>query len=467
MVSLVQLQSELAQGHEGKTLGAILRKADHENLRADAFPHVHPDHPLDVALRRMAQSGINVLPVVSRSNVRQLLGVISLSDILRAYGVGEHQSKASQPAPGITRSSKRFLPGLIATTLAALVLVGFLNHYYTSRRTARAEGSFKAGNELSLHGQEQAAVEQYRNALSISPENRQYRLALGLTLVKTNHPDEAAVYLQELLRRDPNNGSANLGLARAAAQQGKAEDAITYYHRAIYGSWPAGQEADPMNARFELAGFLEEKGLRTQAVAELLAALDRARNDDTARKRIARLLLNYGSLRQSAEVFRDVLRRNDRDAEAYAGLGSAELAQESYASARTAFRSALRLNPDDAVSGNGLALCDRVLELDPTVRGLDSAERFRRSQTLLKGSLDDFQHCFSSLPQPEGTESARSVADAARKALADRPSQQSHMKASETDLSLAVELRAARQKLCPAVTVTDEARDRVLARISR
>src|SRR5436190_2495720 len=46
-------------------------------LTAEHFPHVHPDHPLDVAMRRLAQSGWKTLPVVSRDNVREVRGTIS------------------------------------------------------------------------------------------------------------------------------------------------------------------------------------------------------------------------------------------------------------------------------------------------------------------------------------------------------------------------------------------------------
>jgi CIC family chloride channel protein len=56
---------------------------------AEEFPHVHPDHTLSLALERMGATGLNVLPVVSRANIRQLIGVIALDDILNAYGVAK------------------------------------------------------------------------------------------------------------------------------------------------------------------------------------------------------------------------------------------------------------------------------------------------------------------------------------------------------------------------------------------
>ena len=59
------------------------------------FTHVHGDHTLDVVLHRMGRSGTKVLPVVSRSDVRRLEGIITLDDVLRVYGVLEEESEAT------------------------------------------------------------------------------------------------------------------------------------------------------------------------------------------------------------------------------------------------------------------------------------------------------------------------------------------------------------------------------------
>jgi CIC family chloride channel protein len=57
-------------------------------LNAGEFPHVHADHPLDDALDRLGANHVDLLPVVSRANIHQLLGVVRLQDVLEAYGVG-------------------------------------------------------------------------------------------------------------------------------------------------------------------------------------------------------------------------------------------------------------------------------------------------------------------------------------------------------------------------------------------
>jgi CIC family chloride channel protein len=52
-------------------------------LRGPPLPHVHPDHALDVALRRLGH--LPFLPVVHRADFRRLEGVVSLQDILNAF----------------------------------------------------------------------------------------------------------------------------------------------------------------------------------------------------------------------------------------------------------------------------------------------------------------------------------------------------------------------------------------------
>jgi CBS domain-containing protein len=53
---------------------------------ADAtLPALHPDHPLESALR-LVREWWPVTPVVHRANEDELVGVLSLEDVLRTYG---------------------------------------------------------------------------------------------------------------------------------------------------------------------------------------------------------------------------------------------------------------------------------------------------------------------------------------------------------------------------------------------
>ncbi len=78
VINLARLERELAEGAD-KKLGEL--------VDALAFPHVHPDQGLDLALERMGANQIEILPVVNRADVHKLEGVVTLRDVLDAYGV--------------------------------------------------------------------------------------------------------------------------------------------------------------------------------------------------------------------------------------------------------------------------------------------------------------------------------------------------------------------------------------------
>lgn len=69
-----------------------------ELLDARHFPFVHADHSLTAALDRMGAAQLDLLPVVSRSNIHNLEGVITLKDVLALYGVSPKLETAATAA---------------------------------------------------------------------------------------------------------------------------------------------------------------------------------------------------------------------------------------------------------------------------------------------------------------------------------------------------------------------------------
>ena len=95
MMTKTKLENSIAHGLPDKTVSDVLGESFPRHLpSAEEFPHLHLDHDLGLALERMGASGVNVLPVVSRANLRDLLGVVTLDDVLRAYGVAQQTGTA-------------------------------------------------------------------------------------------------------------------------------------------------------------------------------------------------------------------------------------------------------------------------------------------------------------------------------------------------------------------------------------
>ncbi|HEY4219070.1 MAG TPA: chloride channel protein [Gemmatimonadaceae bacterium] len=91
LVGMLRTSAVTAAVADGRAAVAIRDLLDvretHSGALPDDMPHVHGDQPLGLALARMGTTHHTVLPVVSRANARVLLGVVTLPDILRAYGV--------------------------------------------------------------------------------------------------------------------------------------------------------------------------------------------------------------------------------------------------------------------------------------------------------------------------------------------------------------------------------------------
>ena len=89
MIRSSDIDAAVAHGRGSATVRDLLDAVDPDASDDEAVPHVHSDHPLGLALTRMGAMRHTVLPVVSRANVRTMIGVVTLPDILEAYGVAQ------------------------------------------------------------------------------------------------------------------------------------------------------------------------------------------------------------------------------------------------------------------------------------------------------------------------------------------------------------------------------------------
>jgi len=311
---------------------------------------------------------------------------------------------------------------------------------------AEAHRLFEEGQRLEAKGDPMVAVERLRGAVAAERQNPMYQRGLAAALIAAGRPGDAQSVLAERLQHDPNDAESSLVMARTLAQQGETRQAIAFYHRAIFGDWPAPERARRVEARFELVNVLAAGHARQELLAELLPLETEASADPATRKRIARLFLAAGSPSRASAIFRELVRRDRTDADAYEGLGDAELQQGNYGSARPAFAAALALRPGDRNIADRLDLCDRALALDPTQRGVGASERSRRSATLLQLTVAAADSCAT----PAGGPADAPLLDSARAELA-RPAPRGTAADAAVDaqVNLAVRVWQSRPQACP------------------
>jgi tetratricopeptide (TPR) repeat protein len=303
------------------------------------------------------------------------------------------------PAPTPAASVAEFIAtfALILAAIVGLLLFDTaLARVDISARKSNAAREFAAGQRLLAQGKIEQAIEHLRTASTFDGKNSGYGVALAEAILADGRPGDAEQLLLPLLERNSTDGAANLAMARVLAKEGRTDEAKSYYHRAIDGAWPGGAEKSRTAARFELIDLLARTNSRQELLAELLPIRDDSTNDAAQRKRIARLFVVAGSPQRAVEIFREILRRDSRDADAYVGMAEAALSLGDFAAARIDLAAAQKLTPEDSTSLKARTLLiDSVIGLDPTQVGLSLGEQVRRSKNLVQLTLASVRSCLS------------------------------------------------------------------------
>jgi len=219
-------------------------------------------------------------------------------------------------------------------------------------------------------------------------------------------------------------------------KEGSIGDAIGHYHRAIYGQWSGDPRSSHIETRFELADLLNREGSRDALLSELLPIeLDVSNGGDSNRdeavnaagaapqrdagniamlRHLANLFVAAGSPSRAATILLDLLRTDSDDAGLHADEGEAEFALRNYDHAETQFRDAVRLDPSDAHAQHRLQLCDEILRLNPTSRGLSPSERYERSRDLVEYVRNDVNKCLGPNVPPDGQALMQAIDSAKR-----------------------------------------------------
>jgi len=362
------------------------------------------------------------------------------------------------PAPPTPAANISEFIATFAVILAAVVgLVLFdtaLARIDVRERKVSAAREFAAGEQLVAEGKNDQAIEHLRSASTLDGENTRYATALADAVLADGRPNDAELLLVPLLERNATDGAANLTMARVLVKEGKIAEAKSYYHRAIYDLWPRGAEDNRTTARFELIDLLASTDARQELLAELLPIQDDSTNSLAQRKRIAHLFVVAGSPSRAVTIFRDVLRHDAKDADAYIGFAAAALSLGDFATAKADLVAAQKLSPQDSSSIQArISVTDSVIALDPTQRGLSLAEQYRRSRNLVQLTLASVRKCLGT--QAPDVAAALNSAGASLVASAAAASQSQSI---DQTLLLAEQLWALRRGRCSA-----ERRDGALA----
>ena len=267
--------------------------------------------------------------------------------------------------------------GLIG--LATLfVLTGFAARSYHAKYESLGQEWYTRGERHLSAGEARDAIVDFRTALIFVRDSDLYQLSLARGLIAADRTDEARSYLTGLWERDPGNAVVNLELGRLAAGLGNTDEALRYYHNAMYDDWGKRDPAEARRSvRLELYQVLMKQGDRSQAQAELVAMAALLPPDPALYTRVGRLFMELGDYARAATEFEEALRFGG-GADAAAGAGETEYLQGHFSQARTYLQQALREKPEDPRASGMLQQANLVLAADPFDPRLKLEERNRR-----------------------------------------------------------------------------------------
>ena len=278
----------------------------------------------------------------------------------------------------------------VLITLCALAAAAFLLTRVVARaaehqRVADAETWFRVGGRALDEGHLAVAVEALGRASSIDRGNREYRLALARALVGDGQDEAALGLLAQLRAAAPEDPEANLALARLEARRGQVADAVSYYRRALYGSWEPERLAERERLRVELIRYLLQRRMHDRALAELLVLAADLPEDAAPQIETAELLMAAGDPARARVLFTRALGLDGQNATAIAGAARAAIALRDFTGASRLLRAAA--DPTAEISSLR-ELVELVQASDPLEARISAAERRRRVSAALSWAAD-------------------------------------------------------------------------------
>jgi tetratricopeptide (TPR) repeat protein len=265
----------------------------------------------------------------------------------------------------------------IAAVLAFLAVTHLVNRFREQEK-ALARHLYAQGQMDMDSGRPEHAIGYFRAALTYNRSDFQYQLSLARALRDTGRTDESKSYLMNLWERSPEDGAVNLALGRLAVRQGLTDEAIHYYHNAMYGIWNSDPEAHRRNAQFELVDFLLRQNARPQAQAELITLSASLPPDPELEMRLAQMFARSADYGPALSEYETALEHDRQNVAAAVGAGEAAFQLHRYGTAEKYLETALKLDPSNSSVSQQLQTARLILEIDPFVRGISTSERDQR-----------------------------------------------------------------------------------------
>lgn len=234
------------------------------------------------------------------------------------------------------------------------------------------------GSFLAARGDTSDAIDDFRKALELWPDQSKDHNNLGKALVQKGRMAEAMNEFQTALRISPNDPDTETNIGAALLQQGDAEESISHL-RKVVGKFPRHAPA-----HINLGNALLQTGQTDAAVAEYKQTLELPFDHAETHYSIANAFRKKGDVEAAIAHYRKALELRPDFANAHNNLGNALRQQGKIQQAMHEYEAALKEDPELFLAANNLAWM-LATSSDPSVRNGAKAVQLAEQANDLSG----------------------------------------------------------------------------------
>ncbi len=250
----------------------------------------------------------------------------------------------------------------------------------------------------------QATILQLECALDATPHFGAAHSYLGYALLGQGRPDEVLAHYQRAVEIEPDSAEARYNLGRTFARLGRFDEAMAQYQKALE------IKPDLAEAHHNLGQALANRGRIDEAMAQYQKALEIKPDYLEAHGSLGDLFAGQGNLDEAVRHYLAVLRLNPRDVRGHVQLGKVLRRQGKPQAAEVCFREALHGEPSNAEACSALAKAlEQQGKLEEALGYYQESLRLRPDQPDI---LNNLAWIRATHPDPKFRDGAQAVAAA-------------------------------------------------------
>jgi tetratricopeptide (TPR) repeat protein len=215
------------------------------------------------------------------------------------------------------------------------------------------------------------ALEAYRQAAALRPNDPEPRLAVGMLLEKENKFADAEEQYKQALTLDPSSQDALVGLANVYMRGQRFPEAEDYLRKVV------SQRPNEAAPHIQLGRVLAADQKYDDAISELQAGLKIAPNDVSAERDLADVYADAEKYSEAEALYRSLLSVHAQDSELHHKLGQILMKLKRFSAAEQEFLTAVKLKPDWGTAYGDLAVAaNETQDYTLAIKALDMRAKF-------------------------------------------------------------------------------------------